>query len=185
MKVLYLKELLFIGHFFISGYYFHHLDGKLSISKLELHLRPPEEYMFHVHSHGNTCMESSQALSKLTVDSEKRGSQAKHTFLCQQDLTNTKIQSSQCAWRDITHCHCTTECDCSLYSQVDFDKQNRTKCKHESHDSEVLARNTDSEKINYREKCKGKKTVSAKRSSIYNVVSMTGSCFGFGHKPRD
>lgn len=37
-----------INYFIVSGQYIHHFDDMLSVQKLEINWRPPEEYLFRI-----------------------------------------------------------------------------------------------------------------------------------------
>lgn len=170
-----------------KGYYLHHLDGKLSVTKLELHLRPPEEYVFYVHSHGDTLLHSpastcTQDNVRLQSPTNNKHSESMHVQSTVTKDNNKSIAVSmetkeQCRYHDRNRC----SCDCvSLTESNNFDLSDLN--------SDVIklgnASATVVHHVTLREKHKGK-TVQAKRRSFYNMVSLTGSCFGFGQKTED
>lgn len=177
----------FIQPYQHKGYYLHHLDDKLSVTKLELHLRPPEEYVFYVHSHGNTLLQSpvntcTHDNTRLQSSIDNKHSESMHVQSSVTKDNNNSIVVSmetkeQCRYHDRNRC----SCDCVSLTEsnnIDLSDLNSDVIKLGNVSATVVHH------VTLREKHK-EMTVQAKRSSFYNVVSLTGSCFGFRQKTQD
>ena len=170
------------------------MDDKLSVRKLELNLRPPEEYVFHVHSHGNTDLQT----LKLDGVSSKQDTKIQNSSATsrqnnfkspgQRQFNTKSTQNNSCMYQTHSICTCIHKCD-KGHNEIRTDTL-------ASLNSDVIklgapARIFNNNGVVHRETQEKateemKKPVQIKRnSSFYNVVSMTGSCFGFGKKPMD
>lgn len=171
-----------------SGYYLHHLDDKLSVKKLELHLRPPEEYIFHVHSHGNTCL---QKHPKEETDF-RRSAECRNIFSGSKlsDISSTvniRKQNGYCQ-----SCVHQGNTKCMYINQSDHsDKYTMDEYQYSlsSLNGDViklgLPSRTHTEIVKTREKSPMQKPSQSKRDSFYKVVSLAGSCFGFVRKTQN
>ena len=165
----------------------------LSVRKLELNLRPPEEYVFHVHSHGNTNLQTIQtddSSSKQFFKNKNTSATSKHTDNIssgKRQYNEKCIQNNSCMYQTHSVCTCIHKCD-KGHKEIRTDTLSslnsdviKLGAPTRIFNNSAVQRETDRKAAQ-----ETKKPVQMKRnSSFYNVVSMTGSCFGFGKKPVD